>query len=175
MLLSHGLIRIALTVPADAQFTVTVVYDPYGCALVAGPTGLTLSTYRRPLPAANLGFLSAVMFDGRESPAGPTTALGTLSTFPVNLNNDLTQQAIDATTGHAQAASPPTSQQVKDIVSFEMGMYTAQVYDRSAGDLRGRGALGGARNLIPQRQAITLASMTCWVQTPSVRRSTRPA
>ncbi len=39
LLLSHGLIRIGLTVPANAQFTVTVVHDPYGCALVAGPSG----------------------------------------------------------------------------------------------------------------------------------------
>ena len=55
LLLSHGLIRIPLTVPVNAQFTVTVVHDPYGCALVADPaTGvLTLSTYRRPLPATN--------------------------------------------------------------------------------------------------------------------------
>ena len=153
LLLSHGLIRIGLTVPSNAQFTVTVVHDPYGCALVAGPTGLTLSTYRRPLPAVNLGFLSTVMFDGRESPAGATTSLGTVSTFPANLNNDLSQQAIDATTGHAQAASPPTSEQVKDIVSFEMGLFTAQVYDRSAGDLRARGALGGARSLIEEQNA----------------------
>jgi hypothetical protein len=154
LLLSHGLIRIPLTVPTDAQFTVTVVHDPYGCALVANANGtFTLSTYRRPLPATNLGFLSTVMFDGRESPAGATTALGTLSSFPANLNNDLSQQAIDATTGHAQAATPPTSQQVKDIVSFEMGLYTAQVYDRSAGDLRARGALGGAQPLIMEQEA----------------------
>lgn len=153
LLLSHGLIRIALTVPANAEFQVTVVHDPYGCALVAGPTGLTLSTYRRPLPAANLGFLSTVMFDGRESPPGPTTSLGTMSTFPANLNNDLSQQAIDATMGHAQAAVPPTSQQVKEIVSFEMGLYTAQVYDGSAGDLRAHDALGGARHLTKDQGA----------------------
>ena len=153
LLLSHGLIRIALTVPTNAQFSVTVVHDPYGCALVAGPNGLTLSTYRRPLPAANLGFLSTIMFDGRESPAGATTALGTLSTFPANLNRDLSQQAIDATMGHAQAASQPTAEQVNDIVSFEMGLFTAQVYDRSAGDLHARGALGGARYLVQEREA----------------------
>jgi len=151
LLLSHGLIRIPLTVPANAEFKITVVHDPYGCALVANSDGtMTLSTYRRPLPAANLGFLSTIMFDGRESPAGPTTSLGTPSTFPVNLNNDLSQQAIDATMGHAQAAVPPTSQQVKDIVSFEMGLFTAQVYDRSAGDLSARGALGGSRNLLAE-------------------------
>ena len=154
LLLSHGLIRIPLTVPATAQFTLTVVHDPYGCALVANPDGtLTLSTYRRPLPTTNLGFLSTIMFDGRESPAGATTALGTLSSFPANLNKDLTQQAIDATLTHAQAAAAPTSQQLMDIVSFEMGLFTAQVYDRSAGDLHARGALGGARELVTLQPA----------------------
>jgi cytochrome c peroxidase len=145
LLLSHGLIRIPLTVPANAQFTVTVVHDPYGCALVAGPNGvLTLSTYRRPLPTTNLGFLSTIMFDGRESPAGATTALGTISSFPANLNRDLTQQAIDATLIHAQANAAPTTEQLTDIVSFEMGLFTAQVYDRAAGYLHAGGALGGA-------------------------------
>jgi cytochrome c peroxidase len=155
LLLSHGLIRIPLPVPTSAQFTVTVVHDPYGCALVADPkTGvLTLSTYRRPLPTANLGFLSTMMFDGRESPAGATTALGTISSFPANLNRDLTQQATDATLTHAQAKAAPTTQQLADIVSFEMGLFTAQVYDRNAGDLRDHGALGGARELVTEKAA----------------------
>jgi cytochrome c peroxidase len=155
LLLSHGLIRIPLPVPTSAQFTVTVVHDPYGCALVADPkTGvLTLSTYRRPLPTTNLGFLSTMMFDGRESPAGATTALGTISSFPANLNRDLTQQATDATLTHAQAKAAPTTQQLADIVSFEMGLFTAQVYDRNAGDLRDRGALGGARELVTEKAA----------------------
>jgi cytochrome c peroxidase len=155
LLLSHGLIRIPLPVPAGAQFQIVVVHDPYGCALVTDPaTGvLTLSTYRRPLPTTNLGFLSTMMFDGRESPAGATTALGTVSTFPANLNKDLTQQAIDATLTHAQASAAPTTEQLADIVSFEMGLFTAQVYDRSAGNLHAHGALGGAQNLIAERQA----------------------
>jgi cytochrome c peroxidase len=153
LLLSHGLIRIPLPMPNGAEFTVRVVHDPYGCALVADPgTGvLTLSTYRRPLPTANLGFLSTVMFDGRESPAGATTALATVSTFPTNLKKDLTQQAIDATLTHAQATTAPSAAQLTDIVSFEMGLFTAQVYDRSAGDLHAHGALGGALNLSKQQ------------------------
>jgi hypothetical protein len=148
LLLSHGLIRIGLPVPANAQFTVTVVHDPYGCALVSDPaTGvLTLSTYRRPLPTTNLRFLSTIMFDGRESPA--TSSLGNVATFQVNLLKDLTQQAVDATLTHAQAASAPTPQQLADIVNFEMGLSTAQAYDRNAGSLHAGGALGGARNLV---------------------------
>src|SRR5580692_746334 len=153
LLLSHGLIRIPLAVPANAQFTVTVVHDPYGCALVTDPATrvLTLSTYRRPLPTTNLGFLSTIMFDGRESPAGATTALGTVSTFKANLNNDLTQQAIHATLIHAQAAVAPTAQQLADILSFELGLTTAQVFDREAGYLHAGGALGGALNLLEEK------------------------
>src|SRR5258708_4206462 len=148
LLLSHGLIRIGLAVPANAQFTVAVVHDPYGCALVPDPTTgvLMLSTYRRPLPTTNLRFLSTMMFDGRESPA--TSSLGNVATFQANLLKDLTRQAVDATTGHAQAAAAPTAQQLADIVNFEMGLSTAQAYDLRAGALDAGGALGGARNLV---------------------------
>ena len=62
LLLNRGLIRIALSVPADAEFRVAGVVNPYGCGDPA-----VLSVYRRPLPATNLRFLSAVMWDGRES------------------------------------------------------------------------------------------------------------
>jgi cytochrome c peroxidase len=62
LLLSRGLIRIALSVPAGAQFTVESVSNPYGCSDTS-----TLSMYRRPLPATNLKFLSTLMSDGRES------------------------------------------------------------------------------------------------------------
>src|SRR5258708_5212736 len=150
LLLSHGLIRIGLPVPSKAQFTLTVVHDPYGCALAPDPTTgvLMLSTYRRPLPTTHLRFLSTMMFDGRESPA--TSSLGNVATFQANLLKDLTQQAVDATLGHAQAAAAPTPQQLADIVNFEMGLSTAQAYDRRAGALHAGGALGGARYLVDQ-------------------------
>src|SRR5258708_7616291 len=148
LLLSHGLIRIGLPVPSKAQFTLTVVHDPYGCALAPDPTTgvLMLSTYRRPLPTTHLRFLSTMMFDGRESPA--TSSLGNVATFQANLLKDLTQQAVDATLGHAQAAAAPTPQQLADIVNFEMGLSTAQVYDRRARRLDDGRALGGARHLV---------------------------
>jgi cytochrome c peroxidase len=147
LLLSHGLIRIALAVPATAQFTVTAVHDPYGCALQADSSGrLILSTYRRPLPSTNLRFLSTMMWDGRESPA--TSPLNSEKTIALNLNADLTQQAKDAVATHAQGTAVPTDDQLKDIINFEMGLATAQVYDQFAGSLDARGALGGARNLI---------------------------
>lgn len=148
LLLSHGLFHIALAIPANAQFTVTAVHDPYGCAIFPDSTTgqMMLSTYRRPLPSSNLRFLSTMMWDGRESPA--SSSLGSKATFEANLLADLTQQAIDATTGHAQAGHAPASKQVADIVNFEMGLSTAQVYDQYAGELHDDGALGGARHLL---------------------------
>ncbi|HEY2677582.1 MAG TPA: hypothetical protein VGI65_11495 [Steroidobacteraceae bacterium] len=148
LLLQHGLIRIAETLPANAQFTVSVVHDPYGCALVQDPGThlLTVSEYRRPLPSTNLRFLSTMMFDGRESP--PTSPLNNPLTFAANLQADLTHQATDAVMTHAQGAVPPTAAQLSDIIGFEMGLSTAQSLDRSAGPLHSDGALGGARNLV---------------------------
>ena len=62
LLLSRGLIRIALSLPDGAEFSVQSVNNPYGCSDTS-----TLSMYRRPLPTTNLGFLSTLMWDGRES------------------------------------------------------------------------------------------------------------
>jgi hypothetical protein len=115
LLLNNGLIRISLPVPASAEFAIEVVSDPYGCALTTDETGQQkVSVYRRPLPSTNLGFLSAVMFDGRESPASPdpSTGQGPLNdprTFPTFLRADLAHQALDATLGHAQAATAPSN------------------------------------------------------------------
>jgi cytochrome c peroxidase len=141
LILHNGLIRIALPVPANAQFSIAVVSDPYGCALRIDPNThvLTVSVYRRPLPATNLSFLSAVMFDGRETVAPLTSA----ATDAANLRTDLTHQAIDATTGHAQATVPPTPAQLDGIVDFELALYTAQLRDDQAGALRSHGASGG--------------------------------
>jgi cytochrome c peroxidase len=118
LLLTRGLIRIGLDVPTGAEFIVDDVDDPYGCH--APPA--SVSMYRRPLPATNLRFLSAVMWDGRESSA-TTTVL-----------QDLVQQADDATIGHAQAARHLTDQEKQAIVSFETA-------------LRANGATGGPVSL----------------------------
>jgi cytochrome c peroxidase len=141
LLLQNGLIRIGLTLPTNMEFTISVVHDPYGCAMVPGTAGSqpTVSVYRRPLPATNLVFLSSVMFDGRET----VVPLNDEQTFFANLVADLTHQAIDATTVHAQGTQPPTASQLNQIVDFEMGLYTAQLRDQRAGPLSGSGAQGG--------------------------------
>jgi cytochrome c peroxidase len=145
LLLQNGLIRIGLTMPTNPQFTIAVVQDPYGCALTTDPsTGVqTISVYRRPLPATNLGFLSAVMFDGRED----VVPLNSATTYSANLFTDLSHQAVDATTGHAQATNPPSTAQVNQIVNFELALNSAQAFDFQAGILNSNGANGGAQFL----------------------------
>ena len=108
LLLKSGLIRVGITLPANAQFTLTVAHDPYGCAIIPDPKGgpPTVSVYRRPLPATNLVFLSAVMLDGRETVA----PLNNGATFFDNLVTDLTHQATDATLGHAQPLQAPSGE-----------------------------------------------------------------
>lgn len=133
LLRHHGLIRIGIEVPANPEFTITAVHDPYGCALVTDPsTGVqTASFYRRPLPATNLGFLSSVMWDGRET----VSPLNNAGTFAANLITDLKHQAMDATLGHAQAAVAPTDAQQTQIANFELALNSAQAFDFEAGSL----------------------------------------
>ncbi len=139
LLLNKGLIRVSMPVRGDAHFTISSIQDPYSCPeTTPGQPAL----YRRPLPATNLNFLSAVMWDGRET---VKSASGS-----IDLNASLRQQAIDATTGHAQASVAPTAQQVAQIVALETGLYTAQARDENAGSLTAQGAIGGPVNLSTQ-------------------------
>jgi cytochrome c peroxidase len=137
MLLRKGVIRVGLPLPAGAEFELATVDDPYGFA-----SSSEFSLFRRPLPAANLRFLSGVMWDSRENIKPIQT--------PDDLMSNLEHQSVNATLGHAQAAAPPTPQQVKEIVEFETGLYTAQVRDNYAGWLSARGANGGALALSTQ-------------------------
>jgi cytochrome c peroxidase len=135
LLLRKGLIRVSMAVPGGADFTIQDIHDPYNCPETNSSAP---ALYRRPLPSTNLGFLATVMWDGRETLPGQT------------ISNDLGQQAIDATMGHAQASAPPTSDQVANIVSFERALFTAQSFDHNAGMLTDAGATGGPVNLPKQ-------------------------
>jgi hypothetical protein len=148
LLIDRGLLRIALAVPAGAEFDVVGVNNPYGCNELA-----TISTYRRPLPSTNLKFLSAVMWDGRESNP-PDTQKITFATNPADLIADLGHQAQDATAGHAQGIVPLTPAQMKQIVDFETGLYTAQALDFGAGSLSANGATGGPQAVAGQQYFI---------------------
>lgn len=144
LLLGRGLIRVALPVPDGAEFEVVGVNNPYGCNETS-----TLSTYRRPLPATNLRFLSEVMWDGRES-TSPSTLKISYDTNAVDLATDLAHQAVDATNGHAQAAFPLNAAQQQAIVAFESSLYTAQAVDLNAGALNANGGIGGPDALVNQ-------------------------
>ena len=129
LLIGKGLIRIGLPLPAMRQFEISSVADPYDCTTNPA-TGLAsdkksgiLSMYRRPLPSTNLGFLSTIMWDGREP--------------------SLAQQSADATLIQAQANAAPSADQQDQIVAFETGIFTAQIFDYQAGNLNAAGASGG--------------------------------
>ena len=145
LLTSRGLIRVALPVPANAEFQVLGVTNQYGCASLS-----TLSMYRRPLPAANLKFLSTVMWDGRES-TPPGTQKITYVTNPSDLLFDLAHQSMDAVAGHAQGTVPLSPAVQQQIVDFETHLFTAQAYDYAAGPLNGEGASGGPQAIALQQ------------------------
>ena len=126
LLLTRGLIRVAMAIPPNAEFQLVSVDDPYNCSNASD-----IAMFRRPAPATNLRFLSAVMWDGRESPKGRS------------LHDNLISQARDAIMGHEQGAVLPTDEQLEDIVAFESAIYSAQVADSKAGSLTKGGVRGG--------------------------------
>jgi cytochrome c peroxidase len=135
LVMSKGLIRIGLAMPANTQFSVTTVNDPYNCNTnpvtgLTSPTTGIVSIYRRPLPSTNLGFLTAIMWDGREP--------------------SLATQAVNATLIHAQAAAAPTAAQQTQIVNFESGVFAAQEIDFGSGALDANGGEGGPVQLQKQ-------------------------
>jgi cytochrome c peroxidase len=137
LLLERGLFRVGLKVPADAEFFIESVDDPYKCEAATTPL-LSASVYRRPLPSSNLRFNSAVMWDAR------------ISKVPAPIEEDLARQANAATRGHAEAQMDLTDAERKAIVDFEMGLFTAQSWDIAAGSLDAKGAAGGAAPLLKQ-------------------------
>jgi cytochrome c peroxidase len=144
MLLSKGLIRVGLPVPAGADFALVAVDDPYGYASAA-----ELSLFRRPLPTTNLQFLSTIMWDGRETLAGTdhcNIAAESGKCF-ASIHADLSHQSNSATQGHAQAPLALTDAQRESILAFEMQLVTAQSWDHHARDLGAYNARGGPASI----------------------------
>lgn len=138
-LLTKANIRVFLPVPANKEYQVAILHDPYGCENSSkyGLPKNMLSMYRRVLNATNLtknaqvgpppSPQGTIMWDGREP--------------------NLQSQFTDATLGHAQASTPPSTFEVTQGVEFETGLYTAQQVDNRAGNLSTPPALGGPKNL----------------------------
>ncbi len=173
LLLNFGLFRIFMPVRTAADFTIKVTHDPYGCNTPGNPhasasdgndgangTGGSVpifSMYRRPLMSANLAFKTEtlgggpsgnIMWDGREP--------------------NLFSQALNATLGHAQRDNRPTSEggqgsltvdsaEIRKIVAYEVGFFTAQQVDNRARALDD-GAKGGVvhlrENMIPASKVV---------------------
>jgi cytochrome c peroxidase len=144
MLLSKANIRVGVSVPPNAEFTLVEADDPYGHASAA-----ELSLFRRPMPSTNLKFLSSVMWDTRETtqmPGSGNCIFGTSTCF-APVSSDLANQANHATKGHAEALEELSAEQRNQIVTFESGLFTAQVVSKDAGDLTVHGGLGGPQKL----------------------------
>ncbi|MGH7986897.1 MAG: hypothetical protein ACREQX_11510 [Candidatus Binataceae bacterium] len=129
LVLNKGLIRVFLPMPANTQFEIVAVDDPYHCTSkpstgLTSPTTGIVSVYRRPLPSTGLRFNSAVLDDGREP--------------------SLLSQARDAVMIHEQRSSLPSADQMNQAVAFESEIDTAQAWDNTAGALNQNGAHGGA-------------------------------
>jgi len=147
MLLNKENIRVGIGIPANADFKLIEVDDPYGYA-----SETELSLFRRPLPTTNLKFLSAIMLDRRETTSVSNSGeciFGTSKCF-ASVFSDLSNQANHATLGHAEALQALTLEQKNAIVRFESGLFTAQTYDKNAGDLTARKAKGGPKKLKTQ-------------------------
>jgi cytochrome c peroxidase len=144
MLLNKALFRIEIAMPMNAEFQIIDIQDPHNCPET---TTSNPAFFRRPLPSTNLSFLSAVMWDGRE------TVFGAIPGKSLNLEQSLQNQAQDAVTGHAQG-SVPTADQLAKIAEFESHISTAQVFDVRAGDLSAKGAKGGPMALSQENMYI---------------------
>jgi cytochrome c peroxidase len=165
LLLKYGLIRIPLPVPANAEYTITVASDPNGCNSnaayntavnpVTGAKQQIISTYRRPLIAANLQFKVLSGVDTGGAPAIDLVTGEPILKDPAtghylngNIMSDgreptLLSQALDATLGHAQATKAPTAAQLAQMVEFESGIFSAQSSDSLIGSLTQNGLKGG--------------------------------
>ena len=157
LLRTRGLIRVAINVPTSgsnaADYTVTANDNQYGCTSTSN-----ISEYRRPLPSTNLRFLSAVMWDGRESSPLTGNVPITFATAAAALNADLKDQSNGATRGHAQGTTDLPQSVRQKIVDFEMSLTTAQATTRGVGNLSADGASGGVDALTGQNFFISINS-----------------
>ena len=139
LLLNKGLIRVSMPIPDNAEFRLADVDDPYHRANAG-----EINMYRRPLPSANINFVSAVMWDGRESPIAPPNV------YIAPQDEHFRHQSQSAVSGHAEGGSIVTEVR-QAMVGFQRSLITAQTHDRDAGDLTAQGAKGGPLNLARQR------------------------
>lgn len=166
LLIERGLFRIFRPWPPRApdgagvepEFTIEVVRDPTGCN-THPQYGLEsaepmVSVYRRPRPATNVKYLTAVGFpfepkNGLPLPLDPETGQPMSGNLMADgRNGTLRIQAIEAALTHLQSRIAPTSDQLRRIIDFESTLYSAQSHDRWGGSLGAHGAEGGPERLV---------------------------
>jgi hypothetical protein len=177
LLLEHGLIRIFRPWPPrddqnkiiNPQFSIQIVRDPSKCNTSArhGLHSKTpmVSVFRRPRPAANLKFITAVGFpfepkDGLPLPLNPQTG----EHMSGNITADrrvwtLEAQARDALHTHLQFKGEPSQALLKQIVAFEQQIFSAQAIAKNGTSLTVDNAKGGPE-FLAQAQAGVLNSGT---------------
>lgn len=182
LLLERGLFRIPRPWPPrgphgqaiDPEFTIEVVRDPTGCNLdpqhglqAAVPY---ISVYRRPRPATNARYLTAIGFDF-EPKNGLPMILDPANGRPTsgNLMADarvltLEAQALDAMRWHLEVPGAPPPGAVEGVVEFESRLATAMAASRSGGPLDRDGARGGPAFLAAQQpgELQSTASKPIW-------------
>lgn len=144
MLLSKAVFRMGMPIPANAEFELAAVDDPYGFA-----SATELSLFRRPLPSANLRFVTSVMWDGRETAIDPASPLcvSFTATCYASTHDSLLKQALTASKTHQQMANGFSAAELEQIVRFESSLFSAQKTGRLTGDLASDGANGGTNAL----------------------------
>lgn len=165
LLLRHGLFRIARPWPPrdaagraiEPEFAIEVVRDPTGCNLdpVHGLHSAhpMVSVFRRPRPATNLKYVTAVGFTfepktGLPLPIDPETGLRMSGNLLADARaGTLKAQAIDAMRSHLQIRGEPDPGELAGILEFETGLYSAQSADAVGGSLTAAGAQGGPLEL----------------------------
>jgi cytochrome c peroxidase len=121
-----------------------------------------ISIYRRPRIASNLPYVTTTRSDLGVNPPIPNDPV---TNTPVSVDKvsidprtgrpisgnimwdgrepTLETQATDATLGHAQAVVAPNATQVAQMVQFELGIFSAQLWDAWAHALTAEGGFGG--------------------------------
>jgi hypothetical protein len=163
LLLRYGLFRIPRAWPplaADGtalapEFDVAVVRDPTGCNTDPnyGVDARQISVYRRPRPATNLPYVTAIGF-AFDPKNGLPLAIDAESGKPMSGNvlsdvraGTLEAQARDALASHAEFRGQLDAAELQKIIAFERGLFTAQSSHVTAGSLSDAGAQGGPEAL----------------------------
>jgi cytochrome c peroxidase len=183
LLLERGTFRVARPwPPVDAdgkkiapQFDLEVVRDPTGCNTSAlyglHSKNPAISVFRRPRPATNLKYLTAVGFvfepkNGFPLPIDPESG----QRMSGNLLADsragtLKLQLLDAMRSHLETEANFDPKQIQRILDFETQLYTAQSLDVVGGKLDDGGAHGGPETLALSKPGVLKSSKDVqWVE-----------